>query len=151
MSLISYDRGILTQIFFNSFKMSYSGWTTRFSITSLSGNRGTLWSWMGSCGGWVCTGTFGMFTSSKITSFMGSFESSSSSFSSWMMIDALGISFTTLLDCNWISCIAIVEIRYDGRVCNSMLLRDWVGLLFGLGIGCAGNNVGRGGFTFWKF
>ena len=96
----------------------------------------------------MCTGTFGMVTSSKIASFTGSLESSSSSFGSWMMTDDLGLSFTTLPDRNWISCTGIVEIRYDGRVCNSMLLRAWVGLLFGLGIGCAGNNVGWGGFMF---
>ena len=151
ISLIACNRGILTQIFFNSFKMSYSGWTTGFSITSLSGNGGTLFSWIDSCGGWVCTGIFKMFTSYKMASFTGSFESSSSSFSSWMMTDDLVLSFTTLPDRNWISCTGIVEIRYDGRVCNSMLLRAWVGLLFGLGISCAGNNVGRGGFVFWKW
>ena len=62
--------------------MLYSGWTTGFSITSLSGNGGNIFSWMGSCGGWVCIGIFRMFTSSKIVSIMGSFESSSSSLSS---------------------------------------------------------------------
>ena len=66
------------------------------------------------------------------------------------MTDDLGLLFTTLLDCNWISCTGTVEIRYDGIVFNSMFLRAWVGLLLGLGIGCAGNNVGRWGFAFWK-
>ena len=127
--------------------MLYSGWATGFSITSLSGNGGTLCSWIVSWKGWVCTGTFGIFTSSKIASFMGSLEYSPS-FGSWMMNDDLGLLFTTLIDHNWISCIGIIEIRYDGRVCNSMLLRYWVGLLFGLGIDCAGYNVGRGGFVF---
>ena len=82
---------------------------------------------------------------------MNSFESSSSSFGSWMMTDDLGLSFTTLLDRNRISCTGTVEIRYDGRVWNSMLLRSWVGLLLGLGIDYAGNNVDRGGFAFWKW
>ena len=82
--------------------MLYSGWTTGFSITSLSGNGGILYSWIVSCGGWVCTGTFEMFTSSKIALFTGSFESSSSSFASWMMTDDLSLSFTTILDRNWI-------------------------------------------------
>ena len=91
-----------------------------------------------------------MFTSSKIASFTGSIESSSSSFG-WMMTDDLGLLFITLPDHNWISCTGTVEIRYDGRVCNSMLLRAWFGLLLGLGIGCVGNNVGWGGFAFWKW
>ena len=128
--------------------MSYSGWTIGFYITNLSGNGGILCSWIVSCGGWVCTQTFGMFTSSKIGSFMGSLESSSSSFGSWMMTDDLGLLFTTLPNRNWISCTCTVEIRYDGRICNSILLRAWVGLLLGLGIGCVGNNVSRGGFSF---
>ena len=42
------------------------------------------------------------------------------------------------------------EIRYEGRVCNSMMLRAWVGLLLGLGISCAGSNVDRGGFSILK-
>ena len=92
-----------------------------------------------------------MFTYSKIASFMGSLESSSSSFGSWMMIDDLGLLFTTLPDHNWISCIGTVEIRYDGRVCKSMLLGTLVGLLLGLGIGCVGNNVGQRIFAFWKW
>ena len=128
--------------------MLYSGWTTGISVTNLSGNGGILCSWIISCGGWVCTRTFGMFTSSKIASFMGSLESSSSLFGSWMMTDDLGLLFTTLPDRNWISCTGTVEIRYEGRVCNSMLLRAWVDLLLGLGIGCVGNNVGWGGFAF---
>ena len=89
-----------------------------------------------------------MFTSSKIASFTGSFEYSSSLFGSWMMTNDLGLSFTTLPDCNWIWYIGTVEIRYDERVCNSMLLIAWVGLLLGLGNGCAGNNVNWGGFVF---
>ena len=105
---------------------------------------------MGSCWGWVCTGIFGISTSYRIASFMTSFEYSSS-FSSWMMTDDLGLSFTTILDHNCISCTGIVKITYDGRVCNSMVLRAWVGLLFQLGIGCAGNNIGHGGFVFWKW
>ena len=131
--------------------MSYLGWTICFPITSLSENGGTLCSLMGSCGGWVCTGIFGMFSSSKMGSFMGSFESSSYSFSSWMMIYHLSLSFTTLQDRNWISCTGTVKIRYDGRFCNSMLLRSWVGLLLGLGTECEGINVGQGGFAFWKW
>ena len=83
-----------------------------------------------------------------MASFMGSFESSSSSFSSWMMTDVLGLSLTTLPDHNWISCIGTVETRQDGRVCNSILLRAWVGLLLGLCIGFVGNNVSHGGFVF---
>ena len=128
--------------------MLYSGWTTGFSISNISGNGGIICSWIVSCGGWVCTGTFGMFTSSKIASFTGSLESSSSSFGSWMMTDDLGLLFTTLPDHNWISCTGTIEIRYEGRVWNSMLLGAWVVLLLGLGIDCAGNNVGRGGFSF---
>ena len=131
--------------------MLYSGWTIGIYITCLSRNGGTLCSWIISCGGWVCTGTFGMFTSSKIASFTGSLESSYSSFGSWMMIDDLGLLFTTLPNRNWISCTGIVKIRYDGRVWNSMVLRAWVGLLLGLGINCMGNNVTQGGFVFWKW
>ena len=86
-----------------------------------------------------------------MASFMGSFESSSSSFSSWMMTDDLGLSFTTLPDHNWISCEHTVKIRYDGRVWKSMLLRAWFGLLFGLVTGYAGNNVSCRGFIFWKW
>ena len=128
--------------------MSYSRWTIGIYITSLSGNGGILYSWIVSCGGWVCTGTFGMFTSSKIASFTRSLESSSSSFGSWMMTNPLRLLFTTLPDHNWIWCTGTVKIRYDGRVFNSIPLISWVGLLLGLGIGCAGNNVGQGGFTF---
>ena len=98
--------------------MLYSRWTTGFSINNIYGNGGILRSWIFSCGGWVCTGNFGMVTSSKIESFTGSFESSSYSLASWMMTDDLGLSFTTLPDRNWISCIGTVEIRYDGRVYN---------------------------------
>ena len=84
--------------------MLYSGWATGFSIINLSGNGGILCSWIFSYRGWVCTETFGMFTSSKIASFTGSIESYSSSFGSWMMIDDLGLLFTTLPDRFWISC-----------------------------------------------
>ena len=103
--------------------MLYSRWTTGFSITNLSGNGGILCSWIVSYEGWVCTGTFGMITSSKIKSFMGSLESSSYSFGSWIMTDGLVLLFTTLLDRNWISCTSIVKIRHEGRAYNSMLLR----------------------------
>ena len=85
-----------------------------------------------------------------MASFMGSLKSYSL-FGSWMMTNDLGLLFTTLPDRNWISCIGTVKIRYEGRVFNSMLLRAWVGLLFGLGIDCTGNNVGHGGFIFWKW
>ena len=87
-----------------------------------------------------------MLTSSKIESFMGSLESSSSSFGSWMMTDDLDLLFTTLPNRNWISCTDTVEIRYEERLYNSMLLISWVGLLLGLGIVYASNNVSRGGF-----
>ena len=123
----------------------------RFFYYYLSGNGGILCSWIVSYGGWVYNGTFGIVTSSKITSFMGSLESSSSSFGSWMMTDDLGLLFTTLLDRNWISCTSIVEIRYEGRVYNSMLLRALFGLLLGLGIDYSGNNVDREGFELWKW
>ena len=128
--------------------MLYSGWSTGFSITNLSRNGGIIYSWIVSYGRWVCTGTFGMVTSFKIASFTSSLESSSSSFGSWMMTDDLGLLFKTIPDRNWISCKGTVDIRYEGRVCNSMLLRAWVGLSLGLGINCAGNNVSQGGFEF---
>ena len=151
ITLIACNRGILIQMFFYSIKMLYWGWTTGLSIINISGNGGIIFSWIVSCGGWVCTRTFGMFKSSKIESFMGSLESSSSSFGSWMMTDDLGLLFTTLPNRNWILCTGTVEIRYEGRFCNSMLLRSWVGLFLGLGISCAGNNVDQEGFEFWKW
>ena len=95
ISLIACNRGILTQIFFSSFIMSYSWRTTGFLVVSHFGNGGTLCSWMGSWWGWVCTRIFGISKSCRITSFTTSFESSSS-FSSRMMTDDLGLSFTTL-------------------------------------------------------
>ena len=131
--------------------MLYSRWTIGFSITSLSGNGGILCSWIVSCGGWVCTGTFEIFTSSKIASFTGSLESSSSWFGSWMMTYDLGLLFTTLPNRNWILCTGTVEIRYEGRFCKSMLLRSWVGLFLGLGIDYVGDTVGQGGIEFWKW
>ena len=67
------------------------------------------------------------------------------------MTDDLGLLFKTLPNRNWISCTDTVEIRYEERLYNSMLLRAWVGLLLGLGIGCASNNVVQGGFAFWKW
>ena len=106
-------------MFFNSFKMLYFGWTTSLSIINLSGNGGIIRSWIVSYGGWVCTETFGMFTSSKIASFMGSLESSSSLFGSWMMTDDLGLLFTTLPDRNWISCIGVTYLlSLNGFTCE---------------------------------
>ena len=49
-------------------------------------------------------------TSCKILSFMTSLGSSTSSFSSRMMTDDLGLSFITLPDRNCISCTGTVEI-----------------------------------------
>ena len=52
------------------------------------------------------------------------------------------VLFTILLDLNSIPLNGASVITYVGKVCTSTFCIGCVGLLFGLGIGCAGIGVG---------
>ena len=56
------------------------------------------------------------------------------------------VLFTILPDLNLIPLNGAGVITYVGKVCTSTFCIGCVGLLFGLGIGCAEIGVGQGGF-----